>query len=338
MPENWISAETERKEEDFRGILSMHVNICKGIRHRRGAPPYLYVDLFAGRGRLEFGGRRFDGSPLIARDTLSAAGIPYETVHYERDPLEAAHLLDALAGSSSTLFDDGCSDDFPVYIESCQDGFAQWLDERGHQPERYGLIYSDPIRDEIPHELLNRAAKYLPKVDLLSYVAATQYKRRRGSDPVRPFLADHIRAVDKRVALIREPLGPWQWTFVLWSNWTNLPQWEKRGFYRLDSLQGERILDRLNLSKPELHARDNVPLPGLDQPYHSYREYLKHPRFLAVRAQVFERAAGVCERCYDRTPTEPHHLRYPPWGTFDVPENMIAVCHGCHCEIHGKAS
>jgi hypothetical protein len=30
-PEKWVSAETERKEEDFRGILTMHANICKGI-------------------------------------------------------------------------------------------------------------------------------------------------------------------------------------------------------------------------------------------------------------------------------------------------------------------
>lgn len=72
------------------------------------------------------------------------------------------------------------------------------------------------------------------------------------------------------------------------------------------------------------------------EPYASYREYLRHPRFLAVRALVFERAAGSCERCRKRPPTEPHHLRYPPWGTFDVPENMIAVCHSCHCKIHGK--
>ncbi|MGW4663225.1 HNH endonuclease [Streptosporangium sandarakinum] len=71
-------------------------------------------------------------------------------------------------------------------------------------------------------------------------------------------------------------------------------------------------------------------------PYRSYREYLKHPKFLEVRAQVFERAAGRCERCHEWPPTEPHHLHYPPWGTFDVPENMIAVCHPCHCEIHGK--
>ena len=46
----------------------------------------------------------------------------------------------------------------------------------------------------------------------------------------------------------------------------------------------------------------------------------------------------MCERCNARPPTEPHHLRYPQWGAFDVPENLIAVCHQCHCDIHGKVS
>jgi hypothetical protein len=77
------------------------------------------------------------------------------------------------------------------------------------------------------------------------------------------------------------------------------------------------------------------PAPG-DHAYRSYAEYLRHPRFLEIRAQVFTRAAGRCERCRQCPPTEPHHLRYPPWGSFDIPENLIAVCHQCHCEIHGK--
>lgn len=78
------------------------------------------------------------------------------------------------------------------------------------------------------------------------------------------------------------------------------------------------------------------PRPGIDAPYRNYREYLRHPRFLAVRARAFERADGLCERCKQRPPTEPHHLRYPPWGAFDVPENLLVVCHRCHCELHGK--
>lgn len=61
-----------------------------------------------------------------------------------------------------------------------------------------------------------------------------------------------------------------------------------------------------------------------------------HPEFKAIRARVIQRAHGQCERCHRNPVTEVHHLRYPPWGTFDVPENLIAICHACHCKIHGK--
>lgn len=74
--------------------------------------------------------------------------------------------------------------------------------------------------------------------------------------------------------------------------------------------------------------------------YRTYSEYLKTPQFLAVRRHVMERAAGICEhenehleRCKNIA-TEVHHLKYPPWGTFDVPQNLIAICHECHCDLH----
>lgn len=70
--------------------------------------------------------------------------------------------------------------------------------------------------------------------------------------------------------------------------------------------------------------------------YKTYAEYLRHPLFRAVRAKAIERANGLCELCNARRVTEVHHLKYPPWGTFDVVENLLAVCHQCHCKIHGK--
>lgn len=70
-------------------------------------------------------------------------------------------------------------------------------------------------------------------------------------------------------------------------------------------------------------------------PYRTYREYLKHPQFLKIRQMVVERSHGICEKCDQNPMTEVHHLRYPKWGTFDVPENLVAVCHRCHCEYHG---
>ena len=72
--------------------------------------------------------------------------------------------------------------------------------------------------------------------------------------------------------------------------------------------------------------------------YRTYPAYLATPEFRAIRATVFDRAAGTCERCKARPPRDAHHVRYPRWGTFDVPDNLLALCRECHCEIHGKES
>lgn len=70
------------------------------------------------------------------------------------------------------------------------------------------------------------------------------------------------------------------------------------------------------------------------RPYATYAEYLRHPKFRAVRAEALARTSGRCEVC-GAPASEVHHLRYPPWGTFDVPENLQPLCHGCHEEAHG---
>lgn len=72
--------------------------------------------------------------------------------------------------------------------------------------------------------------------------------------------------------------------------------------------------------------------------YRTYREYLAHPTFRAIRLEAMRQARWVCQRCQQAKATEVHHLRYPPWGTFDVVENLLPVCHACHCAIHGKST
>ena len=268
---DWISAETEQKERDFRGILNMHVPVCKGIIRRKpwADPSYLYVDLYAGRGNLEFNGRRFLGSPLIAQDIFTRYAVPNEAIHFEKDHAEAALLAEALWVPTS-LLDTPNPESAPIRGETCQEGFPRWLAEVGPQPNRFGLVYADPIRDEIPVDLLNQAAKYMPKVDLLSYVSATQYKRRRRGDvgregySDRPILSDHVQAVNKKHGLIRKPeqRTGWQFTFILWSDWDDLPSWERGGFYHLDSREGQRVLDVLDLTRREQFEKTHTPLWG----------------------------------------------------------------------------
>lgn len=69
--------------------------------------------------------------------------------------------------------------------------------------------------------------------------------------------------------------------------------------------------------------------------YKTYREYLNHPEFKKIRAIVMDRSSGMCEKCGTAKATEVHHLKYPKWGTFDTPDNLISVCHQCHCKVHG---
>lgn len=262
----WISDETERKERDFRGILRMHVNICKGILSRTASiTSYLYVDLYAGPGNLEHKGRRFDGSPLIARDLLTQAGVPYQAEHWECHP-DAASLLGEALSTPASLLDALDVVAPPIHVEDCRTGFNRWLDACGPQPDRLGLVYADPIGTAIPVDTLNRAATMLPRVDLLSYVSATNYKRGRRLNPGLPYLADDIGAVNKRCALIREGERStgFGWTFVLWTNWADFPAWTNAGFHRVDSPRGQAELERLNLTRPELHAKTNTPLPVFD--------------------------------------------------------------------------
>jgi hypothetical protein len=68
--------------------------------------------------------------------------------------------------------------------------------------------------------------------------------------------------------------------------------------------------------------------------YNTYEEYLRHPAFQAARRVAMQRAEWRC-RC-GAPATEVHHLRYPAWGTFDVPSNLEPVCHTCHCVYEGK--
>ncbi len=75
-----------------------------------------------------------------------------------------------------------------------------------------------------------------------------------------------------------------------------------------------------------------------DAPYHGYAEYLQHPHFRRIRSEAMRRANWTCQRCRKARATQVHHLRYPPWGTFDVVENLEPVCYDCHCELHGKES
>lgn len=71
--------------------------------------------------------------------------------------------------------------------------------------------------------------------------------------------------------------------------------------------------------------------------YSTYEEYLRHPKFRAVTRAVAIRSSGRCEHKGEdctNVAIDFHHVRYPPWGTFDVPSNLLHVCRTCHEKLH----
>jgi hypothetical protein len=255
----WIGKETHRKERHFSGLIGgIHIPICKSIRQRNGRPsdpPYLFIDLNGGPGRLRDDyNREFDGSPLIALDALARSGLPHQTIHFEEDPDVAAELAAAL--------DPSVYPHTTVAHMPFEDGVRRWLGVTQPHLYRNGVVYSDPIEDPIPVETFNLVAARFPRVDLLAYVAANnQYKRANsGGHGHGRRLAEDIAAVRKKKVLIRTPAGAEQYTFILFTNWTDMPEWTKAGFHDLKTASGNGILDRLNLTRTELHERDNTPL------------------------------------------------------------------------------
>lgn len=248
----WIGAETYQKERDLRGLIEgIHVPACAAIHHKSGRPsdpPYLFMDLNGGPGRLrDDDGRVFDGSPLIAANALFSRGIPHCTVHFENDLAACANLVTAMP-----------RDAFPfstVVPGQFQDGARIWLDDNRPHAYRYGLVYSDPINTTIPVAEFNLFAEHSPRVDLLAYVAANSQYKRRGDR-----IAGDIASVDKKHALIRELATAHEFTFVLFSNWPDLPAWHKRGFYRVDSREGQKILHMASTTREERRELVEVKL------------------------------------------------------------------------------
>jgi hypothetical protein len=68
--------------------------------------------------------------------------------------------------------------------------------------------------------------------------------------------------------------------------------------------------------------------------YTSYDQYLKSEQLAVVKRHVARRSGGTCELCRRAKATEFHHVRYCRWGEYDPPENLVHVCHECHCDCH----
>jgi len=255
---------TVTKQRDFEHVLDTILGVARSPRCMGQAwahKEFVYIDLNAGPGVV--GG--IEGSPLIFTRRALDLGIPFRAFFFESKSENVHRLSDALADLCESR---GVSTDRLQIVPGDHNSTVPWFVEThlASLPRDwvYGLAYGDGNgRDDSPFGPLATIAQRFPRIDHLVNVNTAIYKRVRGAHPDARFLLDDLAGIDKKHRLIRKPIGEWQWSMVLMSNWGRVPEFRELGFRRLDSEEGRDIFERVNYSKRE---RDDIARPFVQSP------------------------------------------------------------------------
>ncbi len=225
------------KQDDFRNVIRLHLNIVNNITREWKNRRYTYIDMNAGPGQYE----GITGSPLIFLDECSRVGLPFDATFIECVEVNA-NALRYLVGKSGTVI----NQDHQVTLRTYRNAPSLGL----------GLIYHDPTGVIPSFDLLAEISRYpaFAKTDIMVYLSATNIKRVRLAErnDKTKCLDEYLRAIDKKAWIVRKPQGKHQWTFVIGSNWVKFPDWKNRGFYNVFSPEGQSVLDRLTYTENEL--------------------------------------------------------------------------------------
>lgn len=264
-PSGW-SEQTAVKQAQLRRFLRAHFQIVRAIWRKYGKlayPEYVYVDTNAGSGMDSEGEK---GSPLIFLDEAVRAQIPFRTFFFEYDAARFAELEErvqewndgptsrAAQGWTQCVPGDHMKTLLPALLGA---EYACLSDQR-----LYGLVYADPNGHvDLPVDPLTELFTHpqFAFLDVLLRVPANSYKRgglhrREGA---RQYSTDLVK-IGKKVVIVQEPLGQWQWTFAILTNWDSFPSFQGMGFRRLDSPAGQRIMERLCMTKEELEELEEL--------------------------------------------------------------------------------
>lgn len=329
------SEETRIKQKHFREIVRPHMKIVKSILNRFGGHKhgshYFYIDMNAGCGW--YNDRRksfFVGSPVISIEEASLVGVDLNGYFIESLPASVIWLKKAIDHTNKRGFSTNIVN---MDHRSCVVDIVRSM---GQDIKPYGLIYNDPSGTDPSFDVLADLAS-LPQarcLDILIYCSATNIKRKIKAAPSKysQRLSAGMALIDKKHWIIRKPRCAHQWTFLIGTNWTQFPVFRGQGFVQVDSDEGRLVLDTLDLTKDEFMVKHC----GTQLTFRDYESYLKSREFGEIRKHVIQRSNGRCEVCGSQKASEVHHCIYPPRGTVDSPDNLKAICHSCHCRVHGK--
>lgn len=238
----WSQA-TIDKEDGLGKIIKLHSKIVSHIleKHKWAPNCYYYIDAYAGSGINP----EVDclGSPLVFIDAMLDFFLPIKAWFIDIEPENTAQLQCIL---KENPWYNICTGDNSVVVPKIAASLP---------PSAYGLMYADATN--LPNfDLLSEISKIkkLSKFDILIRYSATMIKRTKhvtGKD-----MREFLRMINKKEWLIRDVLSGdrYQWTFLLGTNWTDFPAWEKQRFHKADSENGQRIFNMCQKTRSELSA------------------------------------------------------------------------------------
>lgn len=322
-----ISPVTGVKQAHFRTLIRAHIGIVQAIQRKYSwvGKKYLYFDINSGPGIYDDGEK---GSPVIFLDEIENVGMDYQAILIDINENNVEKLRDVTGDNKRVT----------IVCEDNATAITRFYNSCSMNDLQYGILYTDP-NGTFNSALLGEFSSRFNKIDLLINCPATAIKRERNCSKCdeNRTLVQRLEAIRKKHWLVRKklPNSTYQWTFLLGSNWDNFPEFRNLGMFKCNSRMGKQILGELNLTASELEEFTNLSL--FNQSYSTYEEYLGSYDMAAIRKQVYQRCNGICEQCHTAMVTECHHIRYPKWyaGEIDVPDNLLGLCHECHCAVHG---
>ena len=233
---------TVDKEYGYNRVIAQWLSIVNNIlqKHKAWAKPYiLYVDMNAGSGYNEEADCA--GSPLEFFLEAERHGFTKKAFFIERNPESCSDLMEIFSAYSTNGIELSiCNGDSVGLLPDLVDKYGS---------KAYGVIYFDPngikmnaqknVFDVAREISLNKNFKL---IEILIRISGTNYKRIRRTFPGKyPALKDQLQSINKSKWICRKIAideqghrDPWQWTFLLGTNWTDYRAWENEGFYPID--------------------------------------------------------------------------------------------------------
>lgn len=230
------SGVTHDKQVFFECILRQHMFLTSCIIKKNDwtYPTYYYIDTNAGSGYNDEVNER--GSPLIFRSCSHILKIPFKAILIDRHEPYIEELKRRTTWSEDYIF-------LPKDNELVIPAISKRLYNKGRPV--FGLLYHDP--NGCPDLTMLKSITINKRLDLLIRFNATAGKR--SHNKVRA--EDLFRLKDNWI--LKGPLSsdPWQWSFLLGTNYLALDGWKGIGFHNIKSIEGSEIFRHINFTEKE---------------------------------------------------------------------------------------